>query len=149
MDPRLDHLFAPITLGPVELPNRICWSAHSTHFAQDGLISDTQIAYYTERAKGGAGWIVIGSTVVDESQLWEQGFNLATDPRIKDGWRRLTDAVHSHGAKISTQMDFFGIGVPATRPLAGPTYSPSDRVAAIEGEHPKKVDEDDMRMVID
>jgi 2,4-dienoyl-CoA reductase-like NADH-dependent reductase (Old Yellow Enzyme family)/thioredoxin reductase len=149
MDARLQHLFEPIKLGPVVLPNRICASAHSTHFAKDGLISDTQIDYYSERARGGAGWIVVGASVVHESQLWEQGFNLVTDPRAREGYRRLTDAVHRHGAKISTQMDVFGIGVPPSRPHPWPTYSPSDRIAAIDGEIPKKVDEDDMKMFID
>jgi 2,4-dienoyl-CoA reductase-like NADH-dependent reductase (Old Yellow Enzyme family)/thioredoxin reductase len=149
LDARLQHLFEPITLGPVELPNRICWSAHSTHFATDGLVSDTQIAYYEERARGGAGWIVVGGSVAHRSQLWEQGFNLVTDPRAKPGYKRLTEAVHRHGAKISTQLDIFGIGVPHSRPHAGPTYSPSNRLAAIEGELPKMVDEDDMRMFID
>lgn len=48
----------------------------STHFTKDGLPSDKQIAYYAERARGGAGWVGVGSTVVHGSQLWEQGFNL-------------------------------------------------------------------------
>src|SRR6266545_1496841 len=104
MDPRVQQLFEPIQVGPIELPNRICWSAHSTHFAKDALPSDTQIAYYAERARGGAGWVVIGATVVHESQLWEQGFNLINDPRAVDGYKRLTEAVHAHGAKVSIQM---------------------------------------------
>lgn len=149
MDPRVHHLFEPIQVGPVELPNRICWSAHSTHFAKDGLPSDAQIDYYAERARGGAGWIVVGSTVVHKSQLWEQGFNLINDPRAIDGYKRLTESVHAHGAKISTQMDFFGIGVPHTRMHDGVTYSPSGRIAAIEGEIPKRMDEDDMTMVVE
>jgi len=149
MDPRVQQLFEPIQVGPIELPNRICWSAHSTHFAKDALPSDTQIAYYAERARGGAGWVVIGATVVHESQLWEQGFNLINDPRAVDGYKRLTEAVHAHGAKVSTQMDFFGIGVPPTRWFDGPTYSPSGRIAAIDGEIPKRMDEDDMQMVVD
>ncbi len=49
MDPRVQQLFEPIQVGPIELPNRICWSAHSTHFAKDALPSDTQIAYYARR----------------------------------------------------------------------------------------------------
>jgi 2,4-dienoyl-CoA reductase-like NADH-dependent reductase (Old Yellow Enzyme family)/thioredoxin reductase len=149
MDPRVQLLFDPIKVGPIELPNRICWSAHSTHFAKDGLPSDTQVAYYAERARGGAGWIVIGATVVHESQIWEQGFNLINDPRAVNGYKRLTAAIHAHGAKVSTQMDFFGIGVPATRMFDGATYSPSGRIAAIEGEIPKRMDEDDMQMVVD
>jgi mycofactocin system FadH/OYE family oxidoreductase 2 len=149
MDPRLQHLFQPIQVGNTELPNRICWSAHSTHYASNGLPTDTQIAYYEERARGGAGWIVIGGSAAHISQLWEQGFNLVSDRRAIDGYRRLTGAVHSHGAKISTQIDTYGIGVPHSRPYPGPTYSPSNRLAAIEGEMPKMVDEADMRIFID
>jgi 2,4-dienoyl-CoA reductase-like NADH-dependent reductase (Old Yellow Enzyme family) len=45
-------LFSPIKLGEVEVPNRICFSAHTTNFAIQGLIHERHIAYYEERAKG-------------------------------------------------------------------------------------------------
>ena len=57
-------LFSPIKLGKVEVPNRICFSAHTTNFAIHGLIHERHIAYYEERAKGGCGLIILGELCI-------------------------------------------------------------------------------------
>jgi len=53
-------LFEPGMMGKVELKNRIimapCGTHYSTHY---GMVSDSQLTYYAERAKGGAGLIII------------------------------------------------------------------------------------------
>ncbi|MGD6741775.1 FAD-dependent oxidoreductase [Streptomyces sp. BH106] len=149
MDARIEKLFEPITIGGVEFPNRICWSAHSTHLGVDGLPSDRQVAYYEERARGGAGWIVVGGVVARAGDLWEQGFNVLSDKRAIPGFQRLTEAVHRHGSKASVQISHFGLGVPPNRPVPGPVYSPSNLPTALEGEIPKRVDEGDMEMFLD
>ncbi|HEX7929130.1 MAG TPA: mycofactocin system FadH/OYE family oxidoreductase 2, partial [bacterium] len=51
-------LFAPIQLGPVRLRNRVVFSAHLTNFAEGNRPSGKLIAYYRERARGGAGLII-------------------------------------------------------------------------------------------
>ena len=53
-------LFEPGKMGKVILKNRIimapCGTHYSTHY---GMVTDQQLAYYAERAKGGAGLIII------------------------------------------------------------------------------------------
>lgn len=43
--PRLEHLFRPLVLGPVELPNRIVSTAHQTTLVHDHLPTDDFVAY--------------------------------------------------------------------------------------------------------
>jgi 2,4-dienoyl-CoA reductase-like NADH-dependent reductase (Old Yellow Enzyme family) len=52
----LDKLFSPVSIGTLELKNRIVMPPMGTNFATtEGLVTERQIAYYVERAKGGAG----------------------------------------------------------------------------------------------
>ena len=48
-------LFRPLQLAGVLIPNRVMTSAMTLQYGEDGLISDRHLAFYAERAKGGAG----------------------------------------------------------------------------------------------
>lgn len=108
MSGALDRLFSPLAVGPVTLRNRIVSPPHGTGFAQGGLPSEQQVAYYEARARGGAALIVVGSLHVHELQFAAPGENLAADPRAVEGYRRIAEAVHRHGALISGQLHFSG-----------------------------------------
>lgn len=52
------HLFRPLTVGNMRLPNRIALtSLPSGHVSADGLLNETLCNYYVERARQGAGLI--------------------------------------------------------------------------------------------
>ena len=53
----LAPLFEPITLGNVEIRNRVVMTGHGTGMAKDYLPTDQHVAYYRERAMGGVGLI--------------------------------------------------------------------------------------------
>ena len=58
--PEFTKLFEPGMMGKVELKNRIIMAPCGTHYSSHyGVVTDQQLAYYGERAKGGAGLIVI------------------------------------------------------------------------------------------
>ena len=59
------YLFQPITIGDVEIKNRICMAPMNTRFGYDGYVTDQLINYYVERAKGGAGFIVVEMGIID------------------------------------------------------------------------------------
>lgn len=149
MAAQFEHLFRPIQIGPVTMANRICFSAHATNFAEDNLPSERQAYYYGERAKGGAGWIVIGGSIAHETSNWAEGFNLVSDERSIPGYRKITSRVHDHGTKIFTQIDHYGGAVPHPRKYRGATLAPSGIADALEGEVPKAIEEEDMEMLID
>ena len=45
MSDQFPTLFSPISLGPMTIPNRVCFSAHSSHLASDGLPTEKQARY--------------------------------------------------------------------------------------------------------
>lgn len=101
----LSHLFSPITIGNQVIRNRILQSAHITGYVENGLPSDRHVRYYEARAKGGIGLIIQEATIVSP----ESGYH----PKIiSEGWRdeivprlkKISDAVHAHGAKIFCQL---------------------------------------------
>ena len=61
-------LFEPINIGKVELQNRIAMApmAIGVGFKNpDGSLTQRAIDYFAERAKGGAGLIIMGATKVE------------------------------------------------------------------------------------
>jgi len=105
---RYRHLFTPLQLGPVVVPNRIVFSAHLTNYAEDGLPTDQHAAYYAARAAGGAGLIITEEHSTHPTD-WPyekliHGFHAEAVP----GYRRITEAVHRHGTPIFAQINHNG-----------------------------------------
>ncbi|HSW41783.1 MAG TPA: FAD-dependent oxidoreductase [Patescibacteria group bacterium] len=117
-------LFSPTKIGAMEVANRFVVPPMGTNLANpDGTISDQFIAYYEARAKGGWGLLIVevtaidplGKAILNEPGIWADSFI--------PGWRRLTDTVHRHGAKIALQLHHAGrqtyaaiIGAPVVAP---------------------------------
>ncbi|MHA1762431.1 MAG: oxidoreductase [Promethearchaeota archaeon] len=59
------ELFSPIKIKNMEISNRIVMPAMHLNLANDGFITKKLIDFYVERAKGGAGLIIIGGCYVD------------------------------------------------------------------------------------
>ncbi len=102
---KLEHLFNPISIGTMEVKNRIVMAPMATNLASpDGEVSEALIIYHTVRAQGGVGLITTGDTIISESAKYiRQGLGLFDD-RFIPGWHKLTEAVHSYGAKIAPQL---------------------------------------------
>ena len=84
-------LFDPLRIKGTELRNRIVFAPVVTNF---GLRKEQTTRYFAERARGGAGLIIVHGTPVD---LF-----------LKEGWvrqlRPLIEAVRGEGAKIAIQL---------------------------------------------
>ncbi|MEE2031821.1 mycofactocin system FadH/OYE family oxidoreductase 2 [Rhodococcus chondri] len=118
---------APLRLGPVILRNRIIFPAHLTNFAVDGAVTDQHIAYYEARARGGAALIVTEEHTVHPSDRPYEKLIRGWDPAVLSGYRRLTTAVHAHGARILAQLNHNGAqgtGMYTERPLWAPGPDP-------------------------
>ncbi len=97
-----DKLFEPISVGGVEIPNRIVRSAHGTH-----LMGEDLIAYHEARAKGGVGMSTIQATSVHPNA--PGGIALWSDkcvPFLEEIGQR----VHAHGMKLFHQIYHPGAG---------------------------------------
>ena len=141
-------LFSPIKLGKVEVPNRICFSAHTTNFAIKGLIHERHIAYYEERAKGGCGLIILGELSLHPTDRPYEQMIEAYDKKVIQGYRELTSAVHKHQTKIFAQLNHGGFqcdGCISRQPVLGP--SP---ISDIEfGEVAKVMEPEDIAEIIE
>lgn len=103
------HVFSPLRIGAVEIPNRIVRTAHATRLA-DRYVNDDLIAYHLARAKGGAGLSIIESTSVHPSST----FSLtASDDGSIAPMRKLVDAIAPTGMKLFTQLWHGGYTDPA------------------------------------
>ncbi len=104
------HLFQPIKIGPVEIPNRICHvptDVSSSHI--DGSVSSRDLAHHTEVAKGGCGLIVVGATSPNGKTSRSTVTNLVIDDdNYIPGFARLAAAMHRYGARCAVQLSNAG-----------------------------------------
>ena len=140
-------LFSPLRIGTVEVPNRICFSAHTTNFGTRGLINEKHVAYYEERAKGGCGLIILGELSVHPADRPYEQMLDAYEDKIIPGFQELTSTIHRYPAKIFAQLNHSGFqcdGCLSRLPVLGP--SP---ISDIEfGETAKIMEIDDIRDVV-
>lgn len=96
-------LFDPITIGELQLANRIIMAPLTRTRADAGRVPNALMAeYYVQRAS--AGLIISEATAVtpmgvgypDTPGIW-------SDAQIR-GWSNITKAVHAHGGKIVLQL---------------------------------------------
>ena len=104
------HLFEPIRIGPVEIPNRVCHvptDISSSHI--DGSVSDRDIHHHTQLAKGGTGFIVVGATSPDGRTGRSTVTNLVIDnDNYIPGFARLAAGMHRYGARCAVQLQHPG-----------------------------------------
>jgi mycofactocin system FadH/OYE family oxidoreductase 2 len=145
------HLFSPLQIGNVTVRNRIMQTAHVKLFAYNAVDSDRNVAYQAARARGGAGLLITGNRVVHPTST--TGFPRiawAYRPEALEADRRLTSAVHEHGAVIFAQLNHFGVNASSDsaddyRVLWGPSAVKSPAY----GETPKAMEHEDIREVVD
>jgi 2,4-dienoyl-CoA reductase-like NADH-dependent reductase (Old Yellow Enzyme family) len=96
------HIFSPIKLGPVEVPNRFYFSPHGVGLTIGTKPTDDFIAYKVARVKGGGcGLVVVSMTVHDRGRLFQPcPYPEDTIP----AFRALADAVHAAGGKIFAEL---------------------------------------------
>ncbi|MFZ2642254.1 MAG: FAD-dependent oxidoreductase [Verrucomicrobiia bacterium] len=104
------HLFEPLPIGTMLLPNRIAMVPTDISSANaDGSVNQRVITYHEEIAKGGCGFIIVGATTPDRATGRPTVTCLAADedPLIP-GLANLAEAMHRHGAKCAVQLQHPG-----------------------------------------
>ena len=98
------HLFAPLDLGHVTLPNRILMGSMHTGLEDKASDYAKLAAYFAERARGGVGLMVTGG-IAPSMQGWLKPFGgRLSMPWHKPRHRTLTRAVHAEGGRICLQI---------------------------------------------
>ena len=126
------HLFTPITLRSLTVPNRV-WLAPMCQYsceAQDGVPTDWHLVHLGARAQGGFGMILTEAAAVSpEGRISPQDAGIWNDEQAR-AWKRITDFVHSQGSAIAVQLAHAGRKASTYRPFAG---EPAGTVPPSEG----------------
>ncbi len=117
-------LFEPIVAGTLHLANRIVLAPLTRNRSPNAVPTPLAVTYYTQRA--GAGLLVTEATAISQ-----QGQGYADVPGLYASeqlaaWKRVTDAVHSVGGRIVTQVWHVGrVSHTDLQPNGGAPVAPS------------------------
>ncbi|MGC8660483.1 MAG: FAD-dependent oxidoreductase [Desulfomonilaceae bacterium] len=121
----ITKLFEPIKIGPVELKNRVVMTAMHLNYSPDGFVNDQFIDFYTARARGGAGLLVVGGAEINDQASGVPLMLAIKDDSYIPGLIRFTEAVRAAGAKSAIQL--YMAGAYSFCSLKGlPTLAPSE-----------------------
>ena len=124
----MDNIFAPIKIGSMIITNRFVRSAtHDWLGANNGRITDKQIALYKELAIHDVGMIISAHAYVEHprgrASLRQNGIY---DDIFIDGYRELVDTVRPYGAKLIVQVAHSGVQTTAELTEAKEFADPND-----------------------
>jgi len=106
---RLPNLFSPIKIKSLELINRVVMPPMGTNLGNpDGTVSEANLAYIKRRARGGAGLIITEISSVHPSGSAIGNELGAYDDLFIPGLKKIADAVHAAGSKVSLQLHHSG-----------------------------------------
>ena len=143
-----DPLFEPMHINTLKLKNRIYLPAMHLGMCEDFLVNDRLIAFYAERARGGAGMVVVGNATVDEVSGNSQYIGAHLDAHLP-GLKMLAAAINHNGAHSAVQLNHAGryshsFLMGGKRPVA-----PSALASHLTREVPDALDEAGIKAVVD
>ena len=122
------HLFSPLTLAGITLPNRIVVSPMCQYSCHDGFATDWHLVHLGSRAIGGAALILTEATAVSpEGRISPQDLGLWKDDHIAP-LVRVVDFLHAHGARAGVQLAHAG-----RKASMSPPWEPHRVVPPAEG----------------
>lgn len=140
-------LFEPITVGRMELRNRVMVTGHVTLFAEGGAPGPRYVAYLEERARGGAGLIETEFAAVHPTGRFPGACDASTDACIP-GYRAAAEAVHRHGARLTAQVGHEGRQMSSAYTEL-PLWSSSPVPCPVNREMPKEMEEEDLEELVE
>ncbi|WP_067698774.1 NADH:flavin oxidoreductase [Nocardia jejuensis] len=142
----MTDIFAPATLGPITLRNRVIKAATFEGRTPEALVTDELVEFHREVAAGGVGMTTVAYCAVapggrtDRHQIWMR-------PEAVAGLRKLTDAVHAEGAAVSAQIGHAGPVANAASNRA-PAFAPSRMFNPLGMRFTKVPDRADIRELV-
>lgn len=131
MEPKHQSLFEPVSIGRLQLTNRVALAPTYVGSGDDrGNVTDQTLCYYYARAAGGVGLVIVEITGVTGRYAFAPGFGLgAASDRHVAGLRDLARVIHWGGARAIIQI-VPGQGAQALhhhdrRPLVAPSDVPA------------------------
>jgi 2,4-dienoyl-CoA reductase (NADPH2) len=142
------HLFEPVSIGGLELKNRIVFPAITTLFDThyDFKGQNRSLDFYAEIARGGAGLVTIGALQATYPGRREDRVAINQDkylPRLET-W---VDAVHQFDARAAAQLSVWNYWAPGGPGTPAENVSPSGIVTVPDGGYPQGFDLEKMGVI--
>jgi 2,4-dienoyl-CoA reductase-like NADH-dependent reductase (Old Yellow Enzyme family) len=103
-----NHLFAPLKLRSLTLPNRVVVSPMCEYSSVDGFANDWHFVHLGSRAIGGAGLVITEANAVSpEARITPSDLGIWKDQHVPE-LKRITAFLHRHGAYAGTQLAHAG-----------------------------------------
>ncbi len=147
---RYPHVFSPIQIGPIEIPNRFFLGSHSNPLVAPGVHgsavpSEAFTRYYGERAAAGVGLLIHSLPVLPrfgrQTPYYEESI---------ESFRAVAAHIHQFGAKLFGQLWYYwgspGPWGPATPPAPSIGPSPVQRFDDYSVVH--ELTRDEIKMLI-
>ncbi len=138
---KFEHLFTPLQVGPMRVPNRICETTNTINSSMiPGEIDANFIAHHGSKARGGTGWIGSETWLLnlpfppetpDEIGLsvgFASHYAAYQNPPFVEGMKRFYDEVHQAGAVAVAQLTHLSaVWSPSPVPVVGAQdYTPHE-----------------------
>ena len=144
----LRKLFEPIRIADIQVKNRIAMSPMGLGRAtQDGFVTDNMVDFYIERAKGGVGLIFVVCGYNDFC-VYLPSIPALEDDKFLPGLKKLTDAVHQHGALVFAQLMNMGSSCFSTAD-GGPPAAPSAIQNTLTKVMPREMTTEEVKLLIE
>lgn len=103
-------LFQPLRIGPLEIRNRVIFAGHGSRFVDwhSHHLTERQGHYLAERAAGGVGLVIQGSSMVHPTGLAAAGVNEVYSDSGVAAYARVAGMVQAEGAAIFGQLSHLG-----------------------------------------
>ncbi|WP_372655968.1 alkene reductase [Halobacteriovorax sp.] len=152
----MNSLFSPLKLGSLTLVNRIIMAPLTRGRAgEDRIPNDLMAKYYKERANAGL-------ILTEATSVTPMGVGYADTPGIwsneqVEGWKKITEAVHSEGGKIFMQLWHVGrishsSFLNGEKPVAPSAIKPAGHVSLVrpvtEFETPRALETSEVKEVV-
>lgn len=124
-------------------------TAHARQWSDDGVESDRDADYFEERARGGAGLLILGNQVVHPTGApGRPGISYTFEPKAHAALARVVERVHAHDTRLFVQINHFGTGATSDADDPRIVWAPSRYTSPATGEQAKGLDEDEIAEVI-
>lgn len=140
-------LLSSLSLGNKTLNNRIVFGPIRTNRAEKNLLGKWHQAYYEERARGGAGMIIVeGASILPFHYPYERSINICKQGAL-ESYEKTADIVHKYKCLLIGQLNHYGCQ--ATSGISDTEmWAPSAFPEVDSGEVPKVMEEEDIEAVI-
>ena len=149
----MSHLFTPLQLGPLRLPNRIVIAPMCQYSAVDGTPGDWHLIHLGHLALSGAGLMILEATAVSpEGRISPQDLGLYSDAN-EAALARILAAIRAHSPiAVAMQISHAGRKASSRAPWNGGTQIRPDEPTGWKTEAPSAVphaDADDAPLALD